>query len=79
MFCCTLLNLLGVFLYYVKNSDAAGVIDFFNVRTIDGSTSLPFRSQGRFHLGGKLVVCLPDLLKKTIDSVFTILKAKHPL
>jgi hypothetical protein len=30
----------------------------------DGSTSLPFKSQGRFHLGGKVVVSPPDIFKK---------------
>jgi hypothetical protein len=29
----------------------------------DGSTSLPFKSQGKFHLGGKVIVSPPEILK----------------
>jgi hypothetical protein len=42
----------------------------------DGSTSLPFKSQGKFHFGGDVVVCSPELFQKTVTSVLPILKAK---
>jgi hypothetical protein len=41
----------------------------------DGTTSLPFKSQGKFHLGGKVVVCLADLFKRTIESMAPIFVA----
>jgi hypothetical protein len=41
----------------------------------DGTTSLPFKSQGKFHLGGKVVNCPVDLFKKTIDTLAPIFGA----
>jgi hypothetical protein len=43
---------------------------------IDGTTSLPFKSNGRFHLGGKVTVTPPDIFRKLVDSVIPIFKAK---
>jgi lysophospholipase L1-like esterase len=40
----------------------------------DGSTSLPFKSQGKFHLGGDVVVCSTDLFKKTVAGILPILR-----
>jgi hypothetical protein len=45
----------------------------------DGSTSLPFLSQGKYHLGGKIVVSPPDIFKKTVDCVLPILVAKKDI
>ncbi len=42
----------------------------------DGSLSLPFKSQGRFHLGGRVVTSPPDVLKKTISAIIPILLEK---
>ncbi len=42
----------------------------------DGTTSLPFKSNGRFHLGGKVMVTPPDVFRKLVDNVIPILKAK---
>jgi lysophospholipase L1-like esterase len=42
----------------------------------DGSTSLPFKSQGRFHLGGKVIASPPDIFKKTISAIIPILLEK---
>jgi hypothetical protein len=42
----------------------------------DGSTSLPFLSQGKYHLEGKIVVSPPNIFKKTVDCVWPILAAK---
>jgi hypothetical protein len=41
----------------------------------DGTTSLPFKSQGKFHLGRKVVVCPADLFKRTIESMAPIFVA----
>jgi hypothetical protein len=35
----------------------------------DGTTSVPFRSGGRYHLGGKAIVCPAELFKRTVDSI----------
>jgi hypothetical protein len=45
----------------------------------DGSTSLPFKSQGRFHLGSKVVVSPPDTFKKTISAIVPILLEKKDI
>jgi hypothetical protein len=42
----------------------------------DGTTSLPFKSNGRFHLGGKVTVTPPNVFRKLVNSVIPILKAK---
>ncbi len=42
----------------------------------DGTTSLPFKSNGRFHLGGKVTVTPADVFKKVVDNVILALKAK---
>jgi hypothetical protein len=42
----------------------------------DGTTSLPFKSNGIFHLGGSVVVSSPEIFKKLVDSVTPIFKAK---
>jgi hypothetical protein len=42
----------------------------------DGTTSLPFKSNGIFHLGGNVVVSSPEIFKKLVDSVTPIFKAK---
>jgi hypothetical protein len=46
---------------------------------IDGSTSLPFKSQGKFHLGGNVVVSPTDIFKKTISAVIPILLEKKDI
>jgi hypothetical protein len=42
----------------------------------DGTTSLPFKSKGTFHLGGDVVTTSPEIFKKLVDSVTPIFKAK---
>jgi hypothetical protein len=42
----------------------------------DGTTALPFRSNGRFHLGGKVVTTPRDVFKKTVENVIPIFRAK---
>jgi hypothetical protein len=40
---------------------------------------LPFKSQGRFHLGGKVVVSPPDIFKKTVSAIVPILLEKKDI
>jgi hypothetical protein len=40
----------------------------------DGSTSLPFKSGGRFHLGGKIVISPQEIFTKTLDAIAPILQ-----
>jgi hypothetical protein len=42
----------------------------------DGTTALPFKSNGRYHLGGKVTPTPLDIFKKVIEHVLPILKAK---
>jgi hypothetical protein len=43
----------------------------------DGTTSLPYKSQGRFHLQGNAVISPPGVFQKTIDSIVPILTARQ--
>jgi hypothetical protein len=63
------------------SSCAAFVFDLFGNSSVRfeqyvGTTALPFRSDGIFHLGGKIVTTPPDIFKKIVTSVLPILKAK---
>jgi hypothetical protein len=67
---------------HISRGAVAFVFDLFGNTTVryeqfDGSTSLPFLSQGKFHLGGRVVVSPPDIFKKTVDCVWPILAAKR--
>jgi hypothetical protein len=42
----------------------------------DGTTALPFKSNGRFHFGGKVVTTPNDIFKKVVESVIPIFKVK---
>jgi hypothetical protein len=60
---------------------AAFVFDLFGNSSVrfeqyDGTTALPFRSDGIFHLGGKIVTTPLDIFKKIVVNVIPILKAK---
>jgi hypothetical protein len=67
------------------SSGAVGfVFDLFGNTSVryeqfDGSTSLPFLSQGKYHLGGKIIVSPPDIFKKTVECVWPILAAKKDI
>jgi hypothetical protein len=41
----------------------------------DGTTSLPFKSNGRFHLAGKVTTTSPDIFKKVVQAITPIMKA----
>jgi hypothetical protein len=65
-----------------KSPDAgAFVFDLLSNSTLrfeqfDGTTSLPFKSNGKFHYGDKILVASNDLFKKLVVSILPILKAK---
>jgi hypothetical protein len=40
----------------------------------DGSTSLPYKSGGRFHLGGKVVTSPQEIFTKTLEAIMPILQ-----
>ncbi len=42
----------------------------------DGSTSLPFKSHGKFHFGGNVAVCSSEHLQKTVTAILPILLEK---
>jgi hypothetical protein len=42
----------------------------------DGTMALPFKSNGKFHLGGKIVTTPMAVFRQIIDSVIPIIKAK---
>jgi lysophospholipase L1-like esterase len=42
----------------------------------DGTTALPFKMNGRFHYGGKVVITPPDIFKKTVENILPILRKK---
>jgi hypothetical protein len=57
------------------------VFDLFGNSSIrfeqfDGTTSLPYRSNGKHHLGGKVVVAPPEIFRRVVENVIPILKAK---
>jgi hypothetical protein len=57
------------------------VFDLFGNSSIrfeqfDGTTALPFRSNGKFHLGGKVVVAPPEIFRRVVENVIPILKEK---
>jgi hypothetical protein len=41
----------------------------------DGTTALPFKSNGRYHLGGDVVVTPPDIFSEVVKRVIPLLKA----
>jgi hypothetical protein len=60
---------------------SAFVFDLFGNSSVrfeqfDGSTALPFKSHGKHHLGGDVLVTPPDVFKKTVENVMPILIAK---
>ncbi len=60
---------------------SAFVFDLFGNTSVhyeqfNGSTSLPFKSQGKFHLGGDVVVCSPEQFQKTVTAILPTLREK---
>jgi hypothetical protein len=41
----------------------------------DGTTSLPFKSNGKFHLAGKVITTPPEIFKKVVHAITPIIKA----
>jgi hypothetical protein len=61
--------------------NSAFIFDFLGNTSVryeqfDGSTSLLLKSQGKFHLGGDVVVCSTDLFQKTVMAILPILREK---
>ncbi len=42
----------------------------------DGTSSLPFFSNGKHHLGGRVLVTPPDVFKKLVENVIPVIKEK---
>jgi hypothetical protein len=42
----------------------------------DGTTALPFQSNGRFHFGGKVVTTPPAIFKKIVENTIPIIRKK---
>ncbi len=42
----------------------------------DRTTALPFKSNGKYHLAGKVVVTPPSIFRKVVENITPILKAK---
>jgi hypothetical protein len=42
----------------------------------DGTTALPFQSNGRFHFGGKVVTTPPDIFRKIVENTIPIIRTK---
>jgi hypothetical protein len=42
----------------------------------DGTTALPFKSNGRYHLGGRVVSTPIAIFKKVVENMLPIFKAK---
>jgi hypothetical protein len=63
-----------------KNS-AAFVFDLLgnssvHLEQFDGTTSLPFKSNGKYHLAGKVVTTPPEIFKKVVQAITPIIQAK---
>ncbi len=63
------------------NENEAFVFDLLGNSSVrfeqeDGTTALPFKSNGRFHLGGNVVVTPPDTFKGVVNKVLPIISAK---
>jgi hypothetical protein len=43
---------------------------------VDGTTAMPFKSNGHFHIGGNVVVAQPVIFKEVINKVLPIMAAK---
>jgi lysophospholipase L1-like esterase len=57
------------------------VFDLFGNSSIrfeqfDGTTALPFRANGKYHLGGKIVTAPADIFRRVIENVIPIIKEK---
>jgi hypothetical protein len=68
----------------VKNlapTASAFVFDLFGNSSIrfeqvDGTTALPFRSNGKYHLGGNVVTTPADIFKRVVENVLPVIKEK---
>jgi lysophospholipase L1-like esterase len=57
------------------------VFDLFGNSSIrfeqfDGTTALPFRMNGKYHLGGKIVTAPAEIFKRVIENVIPVIREK---
>jgi hypothetical protein len=57
-------------------TDSVGIVFDLLGNTFDGTTALPFKSNGRFHFGGKVVMTPREIFKKVVENVIPIFKTK---
>ncbi len=48
---------------------------FVRFKQFDGTTVLPFQSNRKFHLVGKIVATPPEIFKRVVENIGPILKA----
>jgi hypothetical protein len=75
------LDLKEKILFHKSQKVSPFVFDLFGNSSVrfeqfDGSTALPFKSHGKYHLGGDIVVSPNDVFKKTVETIMPILSAK---
>jgi hypothetical protein len=76
-----ILDLKEKILFHKTRKVSAFVLDLFGNSSVrfeqfDGSTALPYKSHGKYHLGGDVLVTPPDIFKKTVENIMPILSAK---
>ncbi len=60
----------------VKESALEAVVSSIHFEQFDGTTSLPFRSNGKYHLGGRVVVTPPETFKRIVEGLVPIIREK---
>ncbi len=66
----------------VSDSSTVFVFDLlgnsaFRFEQFDGTQSLPFKANNKFHLAGNVVTCAPTTFKKIVDGVLPIIACKR--
>ncbi len=66
----------------VKDGAKAFVFDLLGNSSVryeqfDGTTSLPYKSEGKFHLAGNVVISPDNIFQKTVESIVPILNARQ--
>jgi hypothetical protein len=49
----------------------------YRFEQFDGTQSLPFKSNNKYHLAGNVVTCAPTTLKKLVEGIVPIIAAKR--
>jgi hypothetical protein len=66
----------------VKDGAKAFIFDLLGNSSVryeqfDGTTSLPYKSEGKFHLAGNVVISPDNIFQKTVESIVPILNARQ--